>query len=171
MLFFFSRFIQLCVCVCVCGGVGEGTLLRVSKLEILFSIILFIKLGNRAPDSVLSFAGGRVRGSPTDSVLAVVLVELLVELLEDRLGVSEEHLGVLLEEERVRDVGVAGSHRSLDDDAVLGLPHSEDRHAGDRGVRVLLSGRVDDVVGTADEHDVSVAPVFVADGGRRRGGG
>ena len=39
---------------------------------------------------------------------------------------------------------------------LFGLPHFQHRHASDDGVGVLLSGGVDGVVGTDDQHQVRV---------------
>src|SRR5262249_14237528 len=48
-----------------------------------------------------------------------------------------------------------------EDDDVVGVPHSEHRHAGDGAVRVLGGGRVDGVVGADDEDDGGVVEVVV----------
>src|SRR5512139_2841453 len=87
--------------------------------------------------------------------------EGLEDVLDAVLGVAEEHLGVLTEEQRVLHAGVAGGHRAFEDDDVLGLPYPDDRHPGDGGGGVLGGGGVDGVVGADDEHDVDVLEVVV----------
>src|SRR5688500_20249565 len=54
------------------------------------------------------------------------------DVLDPFAGVAEEHLAVVPEEQRVLDAGVAGVHRPLEDDDVLGLPDLEHAHTGDR---------------------------------------
>ena len=44
--------------------------------------------------------------------MLVVVLDLLFELFEHWLSVAEKHLRVLLEEKRVGDVSVAGTHGS-----------------------------------------------------------
>ena len=56
-------------------------------------------------------------------------------LLDLLLGVAEQHRRIFLVEQRVLHAGVAGGHRPLEDHDVLGLPHLQHRHAGDRGGR------------------------------------
>src|SRR6478735_9721499 len=61
-----------------------------------------------------------------------VLSESLDDVLDALLGIAEEHGGVVAEEERVLDAGVARVHRALEHDDVLRVPHLQHRHAGDR---------------------------------------
>lgn len=93
--------------------------------------------------------------------LFVILSQFVIELLQDWLGVSQEHLGVLLEEQWVGDISVSSSHGSLNDDDVLGVPDLKDGHSGDGRVWIFLSGGVNNIVGSTDEDDISVAEMVV----------
>lgn len=59
------------------------------------------------------------------------------------LGIPQQHGRVGLVEDRVVGAGVAGAHRPLHHDHLLGLPHLNHRHAGNHGVGVLHAGRRD----------------------------
>jgi hypothetical protein len=82
-------------------------------------------------------------------------------LVQHLLGVAEQHAVVVLVEQRVVDAGVAGGHAALHHDAGLGLPDFQHRHAGDGAGRVVLRGRVHDVVGADDHGDVGLREVLV----------
>ena len=62
---------------------------------------------------------GVVRTDPLGVVGADVGVG---DRLDAGLGVAEEHLRVVPEEQRVLHAGVAGGHRALEDDDLAGLP-------------------------------------------------
>ena len=83
-----------------------------------------------------------------------LLTEEVDDVLDGLLGITKVHVGVLVEEERVLDIGVTGLHGTLDDDGALGLPDTNDGHAGDGGLGVGLGGGVDGIVGTDGEDDV-----------------
>ena len=83
------------------------------------------------------------------------------DVLDAGLGVAEEHVAVLAEEQRVLHAGVAGGHGALEDDDVVRLPDPQHRHAGDGAGRVVLGGRVDRVVGADHEHDRGAGEVVV----------
>ena len=76
------------------------------------------KEGRRGPAGREGRAGRRSEGA--DDVLDAVL------------GVAEEHLRVLPEEQRVLHARVPGRHRALEDDDLTGLPDPDDGHPGDR---------------------------------------
>lgn len=58
------------------------------------------------------------------------------------LRVTEQHVGVVIEEQRILHTGVASvAHRALEDDDLLGIPHAHDGHAGDGTVGLGLGGR------------------------------
>src|SRR6476661_88408 len=77
-------------------------------------------------------------------------LERLQDVLHPFLGVAEEHLAVLAEEQRILYAGVSGRHGPLEDDHVLRLPDVQHRHAGDRRAGVLGRRRVDGVVRADD---------------------
>src|SRR5450759_2180117 len=87
--------------------------------------------------------------------------QCLDDVLYPDFGVTEQHLRVLAEEQRVLHTGIARIHAPLEHDDVTSLPHLEDRHARDRAGRVLERGRVDRVVRTDDQHDIGVVEVGV----------
>src|SRR5699024_8137826 len=68
---------------------------------------------------------------------ALAVLDRTEDLVDAVLGVAEEHLGVVAEEQRVLHAGVAGGHGALEHDHVGGFPHVQDGHAGDRAARVL----------------------------------
>src|SRR5512137_433049 len=84
----------------------------------------------------------------------------LAHVLDDLLRVAEHHHRLRHVEEFIVEAGVAGRHRALFDDDLLRLVGLEDRHAGDRRLRVLR-GRVHDVVGAEDQRDVGLAELAV----------
>src|SRR5687768_16744519 len=57
------------------------------------------------------------------------LLDSLDEGLDRRLGVAEQHRGLLVAEQRVRDPGEAGAAPALEDDDVRRVVDIEDRHA------------------------------------------
>mmetsp|Transcript_18943 Transcript_18943/g.35697 ORF Transcript_18943/g.35697 Transcript_18943/m.35697 type:complete len:247 (-) Transcript_18943:637-1377(-) len=77
------------------------------------------------------------------------------------LGITKKHLRVLLEKHRVLNICIAARHGTLHVDAVLGIPHLQDRHAVDRAALCLLGSTVGDVVGTDHEGHVGVREVVV----------
>mmetsp|Transcript_15628 Transcript_15628/g.42330 ORF Transcript_15628/g.42330 Transcript_15628/m.42330 type:complete len:454 (+) Transcript_15628:140-1501(+) len=96
---------------------------------------------------------------PSGGSLAVG--ELAADLVERLLGVAEQHVGVVLEEDGVLGSRVASAHRTLHHDDLIGLPHLQHGHARDDGRRVLLGGGVDGVVGADDECEVGALKVVV----------
>src|SRR5690606_38335508 len=56
---------------------------------------------------------------------------------------------------------ITGGHGALVDDDGLGLVGLEDRHAGDRRLRIGLGRRVDHVVGTQNQNHVGLAEFAV----------
>src|SRR5574344_2680359 len=82
-------------------------------------------------------------------------------LIEHLLGIAKQHTVVVLVEQRVVHPGVAAGHAALHDDAGLGLPHFEHRHAGDGAVRVFGGTGVDDVVGANHDGHIGVGEVLV----------
>lgn len=88
-------------------------------------------------------------------------LQAFLQLVHDGLGVAQQHGVVLLEEERVLDVSLAGAHGALDHDALLGLPHLQHGHACDGAVGVLDRARVHDVVGTQHQGHVAFGEVLV----------
>mmetsp|Transcript_20826 Transcript_20826/g.67442 ORF Transcript_20826/g.67442 Transcript_20826/m.67442 type:complete len:892 (+) Transcript_20826:7-2682(+) len=106
-------------------------------------------------------AGGGGRGEEGDSVahdarIAERLLDAVLELVRHALGITEQHVCVVTEEERVGDVGVASAERALHDDGFPGLPDADDGHAGELAVRVFLGGGIHGVVGADDERDVKL---------------
>src|SRR5690606_9964075 len=83
------------------------------------------------------------------------------DLLGLVLRVTEEHRGVLEEEQRVLHARVAGGHRPLEHDDVPRAPHLGHGHARDGRGRVVERGGVDDVVRADHEHDVGAREVVV----------
>ena len=57
--------------------------------------------------------------------------------------------------------GIATALATLRDDDLAGLPHFENRHAGNRAVRVVLRRRVHDVVRAKDDHHVGFGEVRI----------
>mmetsp|Transcript_467 Transcript_467/g.1331 ORF Transcript_467/g.1331 Transcript_467/m.1331 type:complete len:493 (-) Transcript_467:1867-3345(-) len=94
-------------------------------------------------------------------LLCVVGGHLLGELGAPGLSISQKHLGVLLIEDRVINRGIAGTHGTLHDNNVRGVPDLEHRHASNGRAWVLKSSRVDSVVGANDEDHVSVLEIVV----------
>mmetsp|Transcript_79645 Transcript_79645/g.161988 ORF Transcript_79645/g.161988 Transcript_79645/m.161988 type:complete len:257 (+) Transcript_79645:95-865(+) len=76
--------------------------------------------------------------------------------LRHLLGITQIHGGALLVEDGVVSTSVADTHRALHEDGLLCLPHFNDWHASNDRVRVLHRSRVDSVVRTDDEHNISV---------------
>ena len=92
------------------------------------------------------------------------------------LGISKQHLRVLLVKHRVVEVSIASAHGSLAEDHLLGAPNLNHRHAPDRaafnllsnqsdkvaqGGSAVLSRRVHDIVGTHHQHHVLVLHVRI----------
>src|SRR3954453_15023296 len=91
-------------------------------------------------------ACGRLRpGAAAPPTLPVS--ERLEDLVDDLLGVAEQHHGVVAEEQLVLHAGVARAHAALDEQHRLRPVDVEDRHAEDRRLRIRLGSRVRDVVG------------------------
>mmetsp|Transcript_49740 Transcript_49740/g.67781 ORF Transcript_49740/g.67781 Transcript_49740/m.67781 type:complete len:547 (-) Transcript_49740:1504-3144(-) len=88
--------------------------------------------------------------------LLQALAQIRCKLVGRLLRVAQEHLRVLLEEDRVLKVGVAAGHGALAEDDLLGPPHLDHRHAPDRAALDLLRGGVGDVVRADHEHDVDL---------------
>jgi AspT/YidE/YbjL antiporter-like protein len=103
----------------------------------------------------------RVRRGDIDFLATEDLLQRLDDVFDALLGVAEEHLRVLLEEQRVLHAGIAGVHRALEDDDVSRPSTPQHRHPGDRAGRVVLGGGVDRVVGADDQHDVGLGEVVV----------
>ena len=59
--------------------------------------------------------------------------EVLQDVVDDLLGIAEQHHGVVAEEHLVLDAGIAGAHGPLDEEDCPGVFHVEDGHAVDRG--------------------------------------
>mmetsp|Transcript_152256 Transcript_152256/g.369774 ORF Transcript_152256/g.369774 Transcript_152256/m.369774 type:complete len:257 (+) Transcript_152256:169-939(+) len=70
------------------------------------------------------------------------------------LGITKEHLGVLLVEDGVVQVRVAAAHGPLAEDHLLGAPDLNHGHAPDRATFNLLRRGVHHVIGADDEHQV-----------------
>mmetsp|Transcript_5897 Transcript_5897/g.8395 ORF Transcript_5897/g.8395 Transcript_5897/m.8395 type:complete len:267 (-) Transcript_5897:6-806(-) len=77
------------------------------------------------------------------------------------LGISQEHVGILLVEHRVVQVRIAATHGALHEDDLLGLPHLDDGHAPDGTAFDLLRRGIHDVVGADDQDDVEVFHIRV----------
>ena len=75
--------------------------------------------------------------------------------------VAEEHLRVVLVEQRVFDAGVAARHPALEHDAGLRFPDFEDGHAVDRARRIVERAGIDDVVGADHDRDIGLGEVVI----------
>ena len=73
-------------------------------------------------------------------------MDLGQQIVQGDLGVTIEHAGIFLVEERIFDAGIAGALPAFGDKDLLGFPDFENRHPGNRAVRIVLRCRVDDVV-------------------------
>ena len=71
----------------------------------------------------------------------------LEDVVDDLLGVAEQHHGVVAEEQLVLHARIARTHAALDEQHRLGPVHVQDRHAENRRLRIGLRRRVCDVVG------------------------
>ena len=83
------------------------------------------------------------------------------DVLDSILGIAEQHCRVVIEEQRILDTGISRGHRSLEDNDVVGMPHAQYRHTGNRTGRVSLSGGIDGVVGPDHQHDIGISEVVV----------
>ena len=72
------------------------------------------------------------------SVLEVFL-DMIADFFADIFASSQQHHGVLFEEERVVDIGIACSHGPLVDDDGLGFPDFQHGHTGNGTVGVFQS--------------------------------
>src|SRR6202051_3222369 len=88
------------------------------------------------------------------SWLAVIASHPLDDILGHLLGVAEQHHGVVTVEQGIVDAGIARCERALDEHHGAGLPDLQYRHAVDRRFRIVLGGRIGDVVGADHEGDV-----------------
>src|SRR4051812_3008851 len=77
---------------------------------------------------------GKGSFAPDGPTRALQRLELLGDLRDRRLGVPEEHRGLVVVEQRVVDAGEAAGHRALEDDDRRALVDVEDRHPVDRAV-------------------------------------
>ena len=85
----------------------------------------------------------------------------IAKLLAHGLGVTKEHVVVVLEEQGVLHTSIASGHGTLHHNAGLGLPHVKDGHASQGTVGVFQSGGVDNIVGTNNQADIGVGEVLV----------
>ncbi len=70
-------------------------------------------------------------------------------------------MGVLFEEQRVLNPGIAGVHGAFEDNDVLRLPHFQNRHPGDWTTWVILCRRVNGVVSPDNQDGVGVGEIIV----------
>src|SRR3954454_1562508 len=89
------------------------------------------------------------------------LSPLELGVIHHLLGVTEQHHGVVAEEQFVLDARVARAHPALDEQHGLGAVHVQDRHAEDRRLRIGLRRWVSDVVGADHEGDVGLSEFAV----------
>ena len=85
------------------------------------------------------------------------------DLIHGVLAVSEKHVSVLLEEDRVLEVRVSTAHGTLAEDNLLGTPDFDNGHAVDGAALDGLSGFVSDIVSSDNEADL-----FLKDGAQNR---
>ncbi len=104
---------------------------------------LFVSTGHRGGSSRSGLGGGRIGGQ-------------VDELADGFHSVAEHHEDALLGVEGVRHAGVAGLVVEVADDDVLSLVDLEDGHAVDGRAFGGVSGGVDDVVSTDDDHEIGV---------------
>jgi len=58
-----------------------------------------------------------------------LLADNRLHLFKDLLGVTEEHISVILVEDGIISTSIARAHRALHDDHLVRLPHTQHRHA------------------------------------------
>lgn len=90
--------------------------------------------------------------------LTKVLVDSRLELLNGIFSVSQQHVGIFLQENWIVDSSIASRQRSLHDDHSLRIPHAQDRHASNLTVRVIFCGTIDSVVGCKEEETSFLRP-------------
>jgi hypothetical protein len=88
-------------------------------------------------------------------------IDLVSQLLADVFASSQQHHRVLLEEERVVNVSVSSTHRTLVDNHVLSTPDLQHRHTCNGTFGVLQSRGVDDIISTNDQHHVHFREVVI----------
>src|SRR5258708_3565912 len=62
------------------------------------------------------------------------------------LRITKKHARILPIEKWVFNAGIARALTTFRDEYLLGLPAFEDRHPGNRTVRIVLRGRIDDII-------------------------
>mmetsp|Transcript_28018 Transcript_28018/g.61771 ORF Transcript_28018/g.61771 Transcript_28018/m.61771 type:complete len:306 (-) Transcript_28018:1802-2719(-) len=90
-----------------------------------------------------------------------VLLELGGDTVASGLGITEQHSGVVLEEHGVLQVCVAAGHGPLHEYASPCLPHLNDRHPGNRAIRIGLGQFVGDIVSSHHQAHVLVRHIRV----------
>lgn len=98
---------------------------------------------------------------PVLSSSLVMTLDIMSQLLTHVFSSSQQHHRVLLEKQRIVDISVSCSHRSLIDHNGFGLPYFQNGHTGDRTVRILDSRWVYNIIGTNNENQVSLWEIFI----------
>lgn len=124
--------------------------LRSSLLVELCLVNATPKLGEKALRSLLSEVVCRRRFPriyEAISLLSVVSLHTSSKLLHRYLGISQQHVGVFLEKNRVVDTSVTRRQTPLHHNHLLGIPNTQDRHTSDLRIWIVFGGRIHGIVG------------------------
>mmetsp|Transcript_5320 Transcript_5320/g.11174 ORF Transcript_5320/g.11174 Transcript_5320/m.11174 type:complete len:286 (-) Transcript_5320:1899-2756(-) len=83
------------------------------------------------------------------------------KLFDGVLGISEKHVGIVLDKDGIIDSGISGGQGTLHHDNLLRVPHPQHGHSSNLRVGIVFGGRVDGIVGSDHEGDVGLVKVVV----------
>src|SRR5690242_17957433 len=99
--------------------------------------------------------------SPLSTLIVLRCFERLLDLCQRLTRVAEQHSRLFVIEQRVVDTRETVAHAPLEDDDVLRTVDIENRHAVDRTRRIVARGRINDIVGADDQHDIGLRKLTI----------
>ena len=97
----------------------------------------------------------RLKPLPQRRIEQLQCFNLANQLTDHRLPVSVKHPCLIEEEQRVLDAGETRALATLDHDDVFRVIRVQDRHAVNRAGRIAARSRVDDVIRSDDQRNIS----------------